>query len=147
MRNLEPKGNSRGNNQFNSFCLQYDDKRSKKKRENFEGMLFKKRKRNPDLNLTPESVLHSRAQALVLPKDTRERQSIFGGKLFPTTRLPRVRQTCTGSQCGFCGCVLVVSHYQLPSRCIFALTSMSFRDLPVLWDMIGGLLKIVFSSD
>ena len=42
---------------------------------------------------------------------------------------------------------VVVSHYQLPSSYIFALTSMSFRDLPLLWDMIGGLLKIVFSSD
>ena len=53
------------------------------------------------------------------------------------------RQTCTGSQCSF----VVVSHYQLPSSYIFALTSMSFRDLPLLWHMIGGLLKIVFSSD
>ena len=68
-------------------------------------MLFKKRKRNPDLNLTPESVLHSREQALVLPKDTRQRQGIFKGKLFPTTRLPRVRQTYTGCHCSFCGCV------------------------------------------
>ena len=64
-------------------------------------MLFKKRKGNPDLNLTPEAVLHSWARALVkLPKffekkilSNRQGQGIFKGKLFPTTRPPRVRQT------------------------------------------------------
>ena len=33
---------------------------------------------------------------------------------------------------------VVVSHYQLPSSYIFALTSASFLDLPLLQEMIGG---------
>ena len=41
---------------------------------------------------------------------------------------------------------VVVLHYQMPSSYIFVLTSMSFRDLPLLYkDMIGDLFKIVFS--
>jgi len=51
------------------------------------------------------------------------------------------RQTCTTPNVVF----VVASHYQMPSSYIFALTSMSFRDLPLLKDVIGGLLKIVFS--
>ena len=39
---------------------------------------------------------------------------------------------------------VVLPHYQLPSSYIFALKSISFRDLPLLQHMIGGLLKIVF---
>ena len=44
---------------------------------------------------------------------------------------------------------VVVPHYQLPSIAsyIFALTSISFRDLPLLYHMIGGLVKIVFRAD
>ena len=38
------------------------------------------------------------------------------------------RQAYTGSQCGFCGCVALSE----PSNYSFALTSMSFRDLPLL---------------
>ena len=48
----------------------------------------------------------------------------------------------TDSQCGFCGCVALSE----PSNYSFALTSMSFRNLPLLYDMIGGFLKIVFHS-
>ena len=39
---------------------------------------------------------------------------------------------------------VVALHYQMPSSYIFALSSMSFRYLRLLYDMIGGLLRIVF---
>ena len=38
------------------------------------------------------------------------------------------RQAFTDSQCGFCGCVALLE----PSNYSFALTDMSFRDLPLL---------------
>ena len=38
------------------------------------------------------------------------------------------RQACADSQCSFCGCIALSK----PSNCSFALTSMSFRDLPLL---------------
>ena len=41
---------------------------------------------------------------------------------------------------------VVAFHYQMPSCYIFAITSMSFRDLPLLYDMIGCLLKL-FSAE
>ena len=44
------------------------------------------------------------------------------------TRKEKQRQAYTGSQCGFCGCVALSE----PSNYSFALTSMSFRDLPLL---------------
>ena len=43
-------------------------------------------------------------------------------------RKEKQRQAYTGSQCGFCGCVALSE----PSNYSFALTSMSFRDLPLL---------------
>ena len=56
-------------------------------------------------------------------------------------RKGKQRQAYTDPQCGFCGCVeLSKSSYS------FALTSMSFRDLPLLSDMIGGILKM-FSAE
>ena len=44
------------------------------------------------------------------------------------SRKEKQRQAYTGSQCGFCGCVALSE----PSNYSFALTSMSFRDLPLL---------------
>ena len=47
----------------------------------------------------------------------------------------------TNTLCGFCGRVALA-----PSNYIFALTSVSLRDLPLLKDMFGGFLNIVFSK-
>ena len=47
---------------------------------------------------------------------------------FLTFRKEKQRQAYIDSQCGFCGCVALSE----PSNYSFALTSMSFRDLPLL---------------
>ena len=46
----------------------------------------------------------------------------------PLFRKEKQRQAYTDSQCGYCGCVALSQ----PSNYSFALTSMSFRDLPLL---------------
>ena len=49
---------------------------------------------------------------------------VFG---FSTDLEGNQRQTCTGFQCGFCGCVTLSTAFKF----IFALKSMSFKDLPL----------------
>ena len=41
-------------------------------------------------------------------------------------------------QCGFCGCLVFCFLFEPKKSFIFALTSMSLRDLPLLYDIIGG---------
>ena len=50
---------------------------------------------------------------------------VFG---FSTDLEGNQRQTCTGFQCGFCGCVTLSTAFKF----IFALKSMPFKDLPLL---------------
>ena len=57
-------------------------------------------------------------------------------------RKEKQRQAYTDPQCGFCGC----AELSKSSNYNFALTSMSFRDLPLLSDVIGGFLKM-FSAE
>ena len=47
---------------------------------------------------------------------------------FVSIQKEKQRQACTDSRCGFCGCVTLSK----PSNYSFALTRMSFRDLPLV---------------
>ena len=44
-------------------------------------------------------------------------------------------------QCSFCGCLV----FEPKESYIFALTSMSLRDLPLLYDIIGRFRSVFFS--